>query len=132
MKEIYHTCSAWRSMMEVVRARGRRLRHRRRTAADRGQQTVPVESHLRSVGGVVGIRADPLALRSFHREVLFLDGPASLSRVAQGEDQDRGRGPPSLLHPGDLPETESRSEEHTSELQSLAYLVCRLLLEKKK
>src|SRR3989441_3998753 len=29
----------------------------------------------------------------------------------------------------DLP---SRSEEHTSELQSLAYLVCRLLLEKKK
>src|SRR5205823_14701987 len=29
-------------------------------------------------------------------------------------------------HPDD------RSEEHTSELQSLAYLVCRLLLEKKK
>src|SRR2546425_5159924 len=27
---------------------------------------------------------------------------------------------------------EQRSEEHTSELQSLAYLVCRLLLEKKK
>src|SRR3982750_4725692 len=32
-----------------------------------------------------------------------------------------GRGPPA-----------TRSEEHTSELQSLAYLVCRLLLEKKK
>src|SRR2546423_3871860 len=31
-----------------------------------------------------------------------------------------------LLHSG------LRSEEHTSELQSLAYLVCRLLLEKKK
>src|SRR2546423_9911637 len=34
------------------------------------------------------------------------------------------------------PQTEKlnlrRSEEHTSELQSLAYLVCRLLLEKKK
>src|SRR3989441_6354592 len=29
-------------------------------------------------------------------------------------------------------EPERRSEEHTSELQSLAYLVCRLLLEKKK
>src|SRR5687767_15222976 len=27
---------------------------------------------------------------------------------------------------------DNRSEEHTSELQSLAYLVCRLLLEKKK
>src|SRR2546425_7388212 len=33
-----------------------------------------------------------------------------------------------LLRLGDL----LRSEEHTSELQSLAYLVCRLLLEKKK
>src|SRR2546425_4175088 len=30
------------------------------------------------------------------------------------------------------PLDETRSEEHTSELQSLAYLVCRLLLEKKK
>src|SRR2546423_8282417 len=29
-------------------------------------------------------------------------------------------------------ESARRSEEHTSELQSLAYLVCRLLLEKKK
>src|SRR2546425_2730245 len=29
-------------------------------------------------------------------------------------------------------QTTDRSEEHTSELQSLAYLVCRLLLEKKK
>src|SRR2546425_12456449 len=29
-------------------------------------------------------------------------------------------------------EVSIRSEEHTSELQSLAYLVCRLLLEKKK
>src|SRR5205823_14668176 len=30
------------------------------------------------------------------------------------------------------PPRSARSEEHTSELQSLAYLVCRLLLEKKK
>ena len=29
-------------------------------------------------------------------------------------------------------EIEKRSEEHTSELQSLSHLVCRLLLEKKK
>src|SRR2546425_567154 len=35
-----------------------------------------------------------------------------------------------LLAP--LQDLEQRSEEHTSELQSLAYLVCRLLLEKKK
>src|SRR2546425_6912739 len=32
----------------------------------------------------------------------------------------------------DLTIYDHRSEEHTSELQSLAYLVCRLLLEKKK
>src|SRR5687767_15772306 len=31
-----------------------------------------------------------------------------------------------------VPTPSTRSEEHTSELQSLAYLVCRLLLEKKK
>src|SRR5205823_6917048 len=31
-----------------------------------------------------------------------------------------------------MPPFMGRSEEHTSELQSLAYLVCRLLLEKKK
>src|SRR5947199_2009414 len=30
------------------------------------------------------------------------------------------------------PHSRSRSEEHTSELQSLRHLVCRLLLEKKK
>src|SRR2546425_4662337 len=33
---------------------------------------------------------------------------------------------------GERPTLALRSEEHTSELQSLAYLVCRLLLEKKK
>src|SRR3989441_6907639 len=41
-----------------------------------------------------------------------------------------------LIPLGELPdrlgELDGRSEEHTSELQSLAYLVCRLLLEKKK
>src|SRR2546425_6540940 len=37
--------------------------------------------------------------------------------------------PPVTCTTGD---TRWRSEEHTSELQSLAYLVCRLLLEKKK
>src|SRR2546425_7897339 len=38
-----------------------------------------------------------------------------------------------LLHfAATLPRGKVRSEEHTSELQSLAYLVCRLLLEKKK
>src|SRR3712207_8778978 len=38
---------------------------------------------------------------------------------------------PYLRRPGADP-AEDRSEEHTSELQSRQYLVCRLLLEKKK
>src|SRR3712207_7248278 len=37
-----------------------------------------------------------------------------------------------LQAPGGDPVTVRRSEEHTSELQSRQYLVCRLLLEKKK
>src|SRR5437879_4722544 len=40
--------------------------------------------------------------------------------------------PEPRLLPLFLPVSESRSEEHTSELQSPMYLVCRLLLEKKK
>src|SRR5205823_14556362 len=51
-------------------------------------------------------------------------------------DQGRGRPLRGPLRPGRQLETptarQPRSEEHTSELQSLAYLVCRLLLEKKK
>src|SRR5687767_15335031 len=44
------------------------------------------------------------------------------------------RGRPGSTRTGGVkaPRGPIRSEEHTSELQSLAYLVCRLLLEKKK
>src|SRR5262245_62584704 len=42
-----------------------------------------------------------------------------------------GTPPPSLFLPTAIIRA-SRSEEHTSELQSLRHLVCRLLLEKKK
>src|SRR3989441_9568243 len=49
-----------------------------------------------------------------------LDNQDNLKASAQETDQERKR------------EMLTRSEEHTSELQSLAYLVCRLLLEKKK
>src|SRR5205823_12187250 len=54
----------------------------------------------------------------------------TLFRSSQSEPQERhellGRGQ------GGVHADQRRSEEHTSELQSLAYLVCRLLLEKKK
>src|SRR3989441_4802085 len=43
---------------------------------------------------------------------------------------DQGLAFDAAIHLGTL--AALRSEEHTSELQSLAYLVCRLLLEKKK
>src|SRR3712207_8100741 len=50
----------------------------------------------------------------------------------------RGRRPrrrprtPTRPHPRTSPSSRPRSEEHTSELQSRQYLVCRLLLEKNK
>src|SRR3712207_8261835 len=43
----------------------------------------------------------------------------------------RASAAPTARHPG-LRTCRNRSEEHTSELQSRQYLVCRLLLEKKK
>src|SRR3712207_7460118 len=46
--------------------------------------------------------------------------------------QPRARRPSSLLRPARPSISPKRSEEHTSELQSRQYLVCRLLLEKKK
>src|SRR2546425_6228625 len=53
----------------------------------------------------------------------FRGGEGAGARKARA----RSRGGRGAQHPHDR-----RSEEHTSELQSLAYLVCRLLLEKKK
>src|SRR3712207_7450469 len=65
-----------------------------------------------------------------------------LRRLPLDEEGGRGRGVP--LHPGQRAGAAQRraagraghagmrSEEHTSELQSRQYLVCRLLLEKKK
>src|SRR2546425_7390954 len=49
------------------------------------------------------------------------------SRPQAGASASGGRALPRQASVGEV-----RSEEHTSELQSLAYLVCRLLLEKKK
>src|SRR6266487_7103137 len=43
----------------------------------------------------------------------------------------RSSGPPTSWWPRSARRTSSRSEEHTSELQSPVHLVCRLLLEKK-
>src|SRR3712207_8643178 len=77
----------------------------------------------------VGVLRDTKHARNAERFVRFL-----LSRQAQTYFSEQtseyplaaGLRPQSQLPPLD------RSEEHTSELQSRQYLVCRLLLEKKK
>src|SRR5687767_15370973 len=53
------------------------------------------------------------------------------ARHRRGRRAGGGEGGREPLAGGNRP-VSPRSEEHTSELQSLAYLVCRLLLEKKK
>src|SRR5687767_15256361 len=69
--------------------------------------------------------------------------PAALRRDDLPARRPRGPPPPAGRAPAGRPDRSpaprgpgprrgARSEEHTSELQSLAYLVCRLLLEKKK
>src|SRR2546425_2110832 len=56
------------------------------------------------------------------------DGRTARTRRSPGAARRTARPPPRTGARGGG----RRSEEHTSELQSLAYLVCRLLLEKKK
>src|SRR5215217_8695663 len=59
---------------------------------------------------------------------LRLEGPVHLPVLAHLVQ----RGPVAGGQPGQVGGAQGRSEEHTSELQSRQYLVCRLLLEKKK
>src|SRR2546425_9393139 len=54
-------------------------------------------------------------------------GPTTVAQVLE-----RSQNAGAVFVASKLGAPELRSEEHTSELQSLAYLVCRLLLEKKK
>src|SRR2546425_2104437 len=64
----------------------------------------------------------------FPYTTLFRSAPAGWQRCRVRARVPAGPRPVTLpLNP-----PQERSEEHTSELQSLAYLVCRLLLEKKK
>src|SRR5256714_6959524 len=55
-----------------------------------------------------------------------------LIRLEKRSDHAGVRKLPRGAHAPHAAHAHRRSEEHTSELQSLAYLVCRLLLEKKK
>src|SRR3712207_8850616 len=67
--------------------------------------------------GANGLRADDVVARDPQRPTRVVLRPWLVRRASTGRAPER---PP------------CRSEEHTSELQSRQYLVCRLLLEKKK
>src|SRR2546425_5112113 len=71
----------------------------------------------------------------FPYTTLFRSPTRSGSEMRNAADPPRNTAAPSAMRspaPTTASSTRVRSEEHTSELQSLAYLVCRLLLEKKK
>src|SRR3712207_9022352 len=68
----------------------------------------------------------------FPYTTLFRSSTISLSRFVCEPLPHRGHPQTSGVGRTEPPKWSPRSEEHTSELQSRQYLVCRLLLEKKK
>src|SRR2546425_9619105 len=75
-----------------------------------------------------------LMIRRPPRSTLFPYTTLFRSQVPREPQRDRGRAARASrsARSRQAGSPTARSEEHTSELQSLAYLVCRLLLEKKK
>src|SRR2546425_7655100 len=69
--------------------------------------------------------------RSPRKDSASRPGTGTQQRLRRCGPQPKRSGSPPSRHAW-WTSSRSRSEEHTSELQSLAYLVCRLLLEKKK
>src|SRR3712207_8906268 len=74
---------------------------------------------------------EDVAHRILHRAGAAEDRAAVLPRVISRPHLLIGRAPLLVRH-ARMVLRQVRSEEHTSELQSRQYLVCRLLLEKKK
>src|SRR5687767_15398165 len=80
------------------------------------------------------IRRPPRSTLFPYTTLFRSNGTRGIATEARGDARARGdRSAGSRARARTLPRahTKGRSEEHTSELQSLAYLVCRLLLEKK-
>src|SRR2546426_7177172 len=70
----------------------------------------------------------PIFIAARHVHLDVAEAPFREVRLERGQH----RGPGRRLHRAGGEDHPSRSEEHTSELQSPCNLVCRLLLEKKK
>src|SRR3712207_7271781 len=88
----------------------------------------PYTTLFRSHAGSDRTSSTPRALRWRRIRSPFLsDATSSRNRSDESRRAEAGR--PAAWHNRTTP---TRSEEHTSELQSRQYLVCRLLLEKKK
>src|SRR5687767_15762093 len=90
----------------------------------------PYTSLFRSVGNglVVVLSVQPGSDLMIEREGVPGEPSARLERRGDALERAATVGPGRQVQE----RPERRSEEHTYELQSLAYLVCRLLLEKKK
>src|SRR2546425_3374503 len=114
----------------LFRAPGRHvesLKGRYITAEDVGTSTADMEyikAETNHVTGLIGRSGDPSPVTAFG----VYRGIKACVRYRSGSDSLSGKAV-ALQGCGS---GRRRSEEHTSELQSLAYLVCRLLLEKKK
>src|SRR2546425_6030948 len=124
-----------RSSPRALSSIGARSRRRAKTAGDREVSWAPLMRNAEC-----GVRNCPVELRSRIPNPAPRMGYAAATAPATVRNSPRCivlappesaayiTRPPKRLEGGFL----MRSEEHTSELQSLAYLVCRLLLEKKK
>src|SRR5205823_14236338 len=96
--------------------------------------TPPPEIYTLSLHDALPICANPVTMFSAQRSLTSRNPPSSTTRVITscmsyglfGSSGTSESSSASSRSAGSV-----RSEEHTSELQSLAYLVCRLLLEKK-
>src|SRR2546427_7816174 len=91
----------------------------------------PYTPLFRSRSGIREATGDVIVIQDADLEYDPAELPALLAPIADGR-ADAVFGSRFQGGPHREPNTASRSEEHTSELQSQSNLVCRLLLEKKK
>src|SRR2546425_1792326 len=108
-------------------------RHKSRTLLD-GRERAPARSYLKAIGfGDADLARPIVGIANTWTETM----PCNFNLRRLAEHVKRGvreaGGTPMEFNTIAISDgITMRSEEHTSELQSLAYLVCRLLLEKKK